>query len=123
VKKLSDACMDENKFYQEVICLMRVIKHKNVVRFLGYCCDRQVMMVEHERKLVMAEVHRRLICFEYIPNGSLDKYILGTYDHVACNFPFHYVLSFVYNLFLLCVINRIIYSKDKTSRMYIIPDF
>jgi hypothetical protein len=98
VKKLSDACMDENKFYQEVICLMRVIKHKNVVRFLGYCCDRQVKMVEHERKLVMAEVHRRLICFEYIPNGSLDKYILGT---TMWPVTFLFIMSFP--LYTICI--------------------
>jgi serine/threonine protein kinase len=76
VKKLSDAFMDETKFHREVECLMRV-KHKNVVRFLGYCADRQGNMERYNGKLVMADVHQRLLCFEYIPKGSLDKYIIG----------------------------------------------
>ena len=77
MKRLSNALMDETEFHREVQCLMRV-KHKNVVRFLGYCADRQGSMEEFDKKLVMADVHERLLCFEYIPNGSLDKYIMGT---------------------------------------------
>ncbi|XBI85284.1 hypothetical protein VPH35_093445 [Triticum aestivum] len=75
VKRLSNALMDETEFHREVQCLMRV-KHKNVVRFLGYCADRQGSMEEFDKKLVMVDVHERLLCFEYIPNGSLDKYIM-----------------------------------------------
>uniref|UniRef100_A0A8R7QH24 Uncharacterized protein n=3 Tax=Triticum urartu TaxID=4572 RepID=A0A8R7QH24_TRIUA len=75
VKRLSNALMDETEFHREVQCLMRV-KHKNVVRFLGYCADRQGSMEKFDKKLVMADVHERLLCFEYIPKGSLDKYIM-----------------------------------------------
>jgi serine/threonine protein kinase len=90
VKKLSDAFMDESKFHREVECLMRV-KHKNVVRFLGYCADRQGNMEMYEGKLVMADVHQRLLCFEYMPKGSLDKYIFGMTMwpvHFLNNLPF-----------------------------------
>ena len=78
VKRMSDACMDEMKFHRVVKCLMQV-KHKNVVRFLGYCADRQGNMARYNGKLVMADVHQRLLCFKYIPQGSLDKYIFDTY--------------------------------------------
>jgi hypothetical protein len=53
------------------------VKHKNVVRFLGYCADRQGNMEMYNGKLVMADVHKRLLCFEYVAKGSLDKYIIG----------------------------------------------
>jgi serine/threonine protein kinase len=76
VKKLSDAFMDETKFHREVECLMRV-KHKNVVRFLGYCADRQENIEMYNGELVMADVNQRLLCFEYIAQGNLDKYIKG----------------------------------------------
>ncbi|KAF7069146.1 hypothetical protein CFC21_074811 [Triticum aestivum] len=78
VKKLSNAYMHEREFHQEVECLMRV-KHKNIVRFLGYCADTQGTMASYNGKLVMEEVHQSLLCFEYIPNGSLDKYITDAY--------------------------------------------
>ncbi|KAM3240245.1 hypothetical protein ACQJBY_053752 [Aegilops geniculata] len=35
-------------------------------------------MVDFEGKLVMADVRQRLLCFEYLPRGSLDKYITGS---------------------------------------------
>jgi len=75
VKKLSNSiCMDENKYNQEVSCLMRV-KHRNVVRFLGYCADTQGKMSDYGGKFVMADVRERLLCFEYVPNGTLKDYI------------------------------------------------
>uniref|UniRef100_A0ACD5YCR2 Uncharacterized protein n=1 Tax=Avena sativa TaxID=4498 RepID=A0ACD5YCR2_AVESA len=75
VKRLSNTYMHEKQFHREVECLMHV-KHKNVVRFLGYCADTQGSMERYDGKLVMADVQQRLLCFEYVPNGSLDKYII-----------------------------------------------
>ncbi|CAM0942732.1 unnamed protein product [Alopecurus aequalis] len=74
VKRLFDATMDEQIFQREIQCLMQV-KHKNVVRFLGYCADRQGNMTKWDGEYVMADVHQRLLVFEYVPNGSLYKCI------------------------------------------------
>ncbi|XBH75906.1 hypothetical protein VPH35_102626 [Triticum aestivum] len=75
VKKLSKTFgVHENKFYKEVECLMKV-KHKNIVRFLGYCSDTQGRAANCEGKFVMAELRNWLLCFEYVANGSLDKYV------------------------------------------------
>uniref|UniRef100_A0ACD5W474 Uncharacterized protein n=1 Tax=Avena sativa TaxID=4498 RepID=A0ACD5W474_AVESA len=74
VKRLSNTYMYENEFQREVECLMKV-KHKNIVRFLGYCSDTQGNMQRHNGKFVMADVQERLLCFEYLPKGSLDAYI------------------------------------------------
>ncbi|KAE8809230.1 Disease resistance protein RPM1 [Hordeum vulgare] len=77
VKRLSNTHMYEKEFHREVECLM-MVKHKNVVRFLGYCADTQGSMERYNGKFVMADVQQRLLCFEYLPNGSLDKYITDT---------------------------------------------
>uniref|UniRef100_A0A8R7QAI0 Protein kinase domain-containing protein n=1 Tax=Triticum urartu TaxID=4572 RepID=A0A8R7QAI0_TRIUA len=75
VKKLIEMVdIDEKKFSEEVRCLMKA-KHKNIVRFLGYCCDTQGKMLDYQGQLVLAEVRQRLLCFEYLPKGSLDKQI------------------------------------------------
>uniref|UniRef100_A0A453AKX1 Protein kinase domain-containing protein n=1 Tax=Aegilops tauschii subsp. strangulata TaxID=200361 RepID=A0A453AKX1_AEGTS len=75
VKRLSTTFdMQENKFHKEVECLMKA-KHKNIVRFLGYCSDTQGKIVDYEGKMVMADIRNWLLCFEYVPSGSLDKYI------------------------------------------------
>ncbi|KAF6995179.1 hypothetical protein CFC21_011727 [Triticum aestivum] len=75
VKKLSNTVdITESKFHGEVKCLMKT-KHKNIVRFLGYCADTQGKMAEYEGKLVMADVRNWLLCFEFVPKGSLDKHM------------------------------------------------
>ncbi|XP_037471952.1 probable serine/threonine-protein kinase PBL4 isoform X2 [Triticum dicoccoides] len=74
VKRMSNTYKYEKEFLREVECLMRV-KHQNVVRFLGYCSDTQGSMETYDGKLVMADVQQRLLCFEYLPRGSLRQYI------------------------------------------------
>ncbi|GJN06947.1 hypothetical protein PR202_ga24727 [Eleusine coracana subsp. coracana] len=77
VKKLTQTLdVHETKFHQEVDSLMRV-KHKNIVRFLGYCSDTQGKVWKLGRKNVMAEERQRFLCFEFLPKGSLDKKISG----------------------------------------------
>jgi len=95
VKKLSNSiCMDENKYNQEVSCLMRV-KHRNVVRFLGYCADTQGKMSDYGGKFVMADVRERLLCFEYVPNGTLKDYITGMIKWLCLSFfPFYYYVEY-----------------------------
>uniref|UniRef100_M8ARH1 non-specific serine/threonine protein kinase n=1 Tax=Aegilops tauschii TaxID=37682 RepID=M8ARH1_AEGTA len=74
VKRLSKTYMYEKEFLREVECLIKV-KHKNVVRFIGYCVDSQGRADSYNGKFVMADVLQRLLCFEYLPHGALDQYI------------------------------------------------
>ncbi|KAF7032537.1 hypothetical protein CFC21_043698 [Triticum aestivum] len=74
VKKLSNTYLYENKFQTEIQCLMKV-KHRNVVRFLGYCCDTQGQVAMHEGNFVMADIQERILCFEFLPKGDLCNYI------------------------------------------------
>ncbi|KAG2556763.1 serine/threonine-protein kinase Nek11-like isoform X1 [Panicum virgatum] len=73
VKKLSISMdFSDTQFLEEVKCLKRV-RHKNIVRFLGYCADTHGEVMEIEGKLRIVEVQQRLLCFEYVPNGSLHQ--------------------------------------------------
>ncbi|TVU26822.1 hypothetical protein EJB05_29387, partial [Eragrostis curvula] len=75
VKRLEQTLdTDETQFHQEVDSLMRV-KHKNIVRFMGYCSDTQGKVWKLQGKNVMAEERQRFLCFEFLPQGSLDKHI------------------------------------------------
>ncbi|CAL4981721.1 unnamed protein product [Urochloa decumbens] len=65
---------DEERFNQEVRCLRRV-RHKNIIRFLGYCADTQGEMHVYNGKDVMADRRSRLLCLEYVAGGSLNNYI------------------------------------------------
>uniref|UniRef100_A0ACD5TBM1 Uncharacterized protein n=1 Tax=Avena sativa TaxID=4498 RepID=A0ACD5TBM1_AVESA len=76
VKRLFNMYMHEKKFHTEVECLMKA-RHRNIVRFLGYCANTQGNMMAYNGRLVMADKQERLLCFEYMPGGSLRDYIGG----------------------------------------------
>ncbi|XP_047057786.1 uncharacterized protein LOC124664274 [Lolium rigidum] len=75
VKKLSNAQdYDDKLFSDEINCLIRA-KHRNIVRFLGYCAVTQLDLVKYGGKHVLADVRQRILCFEYVPNGNLYQYL------------------------------------------------
>jgi hypothetical protein len=56
------------------------IKHQNVVKFVGYCAESRWEAIEvpsGSGKHILAEIPKRLLCFEYVSNKSLDKHISG----------------------------------------------
>nr|XP_020157209.1 disease resistance protein RGA5-like [Aegilops tauschii subsp. strangulata] len=77
VERMFNTYRYEDMFQQELECLVKV-KHKNVVRFLGYCVNTQGILATYNGKMVMADAREQLLCFEYLPKGSLDKYITDT---------------------------------------------
>ena len=66
----------EKQFKSEIDNLMRV-RNENIVRFVGYCYETQYEYIEHNGGHVFAAKPKMLLCFEYMPNGSLCKYISG----------------------------------------------
>ena len=80
VKKLFNNMntMDERMFQQEVTTLMSV-EHKNIVQFIGYCSltDQQALLLKKSKYIVADDERERLLCFEYISNGSLADHITG----------------------------------------------
>jgi hypothetical protein len=79
VKKLFDLHkLGDEKFLMEVNSLMGV-KHQNVVQFVGYCAESSFEAIDPHgsRKYILAEIPKRLLCFEHVCNNSLDKYISG----------------------------------------------
>jgi triacylglycerol esterase/lipase EstA (alpha/beta hydrolase family) len=79
VKKLyKHLGLDDMPFKNECIILEKV-RHKNIVRLVGYCHDTQEKLLDDEDgKRIFAYVRERLLCFEYFLLGSLDRYISGT---------------------------------------------
>ncbi|KAL6599517.1 hypothetical protein ACP70R_045654 [Stipagrostis hirtigluma subsp. patula] len=73
VKKLSDMHLDDAPFHNEVTFLIG-LKHQNIVKLVGYCAESRWEATQVCGKYVMAEIRKRLLCFEYINNKSLDRH-------------------------------------------------
>ena len=66
----------DKQFENECTNLMRV-QHHNIVRLVGYCHETRREYVEHGGKYVFASEDKRVLCFEYLQGGSLDKHVSG----------------------------------------------
>jgi serine/threonine protein kinase len=64
--------VDDAKFHAEVDCLKK-LRHKNIVQFVGYCIPRET--VELEGRKFLLGIPERLLCFEYVPSGTVQDHI------------------------------------------------
>ncbi|XP_025807715.1 putative G-type lectin S-receptor-like serine/threonine-protein kinase At1g61610 isoform X2 [Panicum hallii] len=78
VKKLhSSHTIEDKMFHQEVQSLI-MVKHQNMVRFLGYCLHTEEKAMKMEGKIIMAQIRERLLCFDYMSKGSLENHLTGS---------------------------------------------
>jgi serine/threonine protein kinase len=78
VKRLnmSKTGMDDKEFMDEVQHVMDRC-HPNIVTLKGYCHETVKELASYNGRPVLAEKVDRLLCFEYLPNGSLEKHLRG----------------------------------------------
>ncbi|KAL6875613.1 hypothetical protein ACP4OV_013126 [Aristida adscensionis] len=67
----------EKTFHNEVGNLMAA-QHENIVKLVGYCHESQKKVVEHNGKYIIVDITETLLCYEFLPKGSLDKYIFDS---------------------------------------------
>jgi len=77
VKRIKSSMkIDQKIFLREVDSLMEV-NHPNVVQFLGFCSHTVETQMKNpeSKRYIFSQIRERLVCFEYITNGSLDTKI------------------------------------------------
>ncbi|KAF6998427.1 hypothetical protein CFC21_014549 [Triticum aestivum] len=66
--------LDDKQFAIE-FCNLSKVCHQNVVRLIGYCYESRHKYTELKGELVFGQTVERVLCFEYMQGGSLDKHI------------------------------------------------
>lgn len=66
----------EKTFDTEVTNLMK-LKHENIVQLVGFCCEPQKKVIQHNKRYVIVEITEGCLCYEYLPKRSLDMYLYG----------------------------------------------
>ncbi|XP_028803873.1 somatic embryogenesis receptor kinase 4-like [Neltuma alba] len=69
VKLLGKSTTDGHDFINEVSTI-GTIRHVNVVQLIGFCAERR----------------KQALVYEFMPNGSLDKYILSEHEKSSINY-------------------------------------
>ncbi|KAM3213897.1 hypothetical protein ACQJBY_066371 [Aegilops geniculata] len=52
-----------------------MLKHQNIVQLVGFCNETEKVAAKYEGQMVVAEVIHRALCLEFVPNGSLGKFL------------------------------------------------
>jgi interleukin-1 receptor-associated kinase 1 len=73
--------LDDKQFHNEFLNLTKV-SHENVVRLIGYCYESRHKYVKHNGETVWAKSMERVLCFEYMQGGSLEKHISGIFVYM-----------------------------------------
>ncbi|XP_066336971.1 receptor like protein kinase S.2-like isoform X3 [Miscanthus floridulus] len=61
--------------FERVAASLCHVQHENIVQLVGYCEETEDIVVEHNGRNIVVEMSIRALCFEYVQNGSLERYI------------------------------------------------
>jgi len=98
VKKLGENSPVANeKTFSNEVCNLMAAQHENIVKLVGYCHESQKKVVQHNGRYIIVDIAEVFLCYEYLPMGSLDKYLFGMY---ICTTIFdsihHYLIPLVF---------------------------
>ncbi|KAL2528466.1 PR5-like receptor kinase [Forsythia ovata] len=76
IKMMAKSVANDKEFISEVVTIGR-INHVNVVQLVGFCIEGS----------------KRALIYEYMPNGSLDKYVLLQYGAICLSYKQMFEIS------------------------------
>ncbi|KAL6643591.1 hypothetical protein ACP70R_018357 [Stipagrostis hirtigluma subsp. patula] len=75
VKRLFNSQTIEDRMFHQEVKSMLMFTHQNTVQLLGYCSHTEEQAIDMGGKIIMAQIRERLLCFEYVSNGSLANHL------------------------------------------------
>lgn len=78
IKKLEENSLvtRDKQFKNEVESLME-IRHENIVKLVAFCHETRKEVLQNNGRLLLQDITHVLLCYEYLPMGSLEKYIFA----------------------------------------------
>lgn len=101
----------DKQYLNEVSSLID-LNHRNIVKLFGYCNEIQRKLVESHGTYVFADTEERILCYEYLPRGSLDKYLYGASHELNWNISFKIIQGICHGLQFLHESQRPIIHMD-----------
>uniref|UniRef100_A0ACD5TRH8 Uncharacterized protein n=2 Tax=Avena sativa TaxID=4498 RepID=A0ACD5TRH8_AVESA len=78
VKKLAEnAPVPHDQVFATEVQNIMVLEHENIVKLLAFCREAQNRLVQISGRHIIAEITETLLCYEFFPNGSLEKNLFG----------------------------------------------
>lgn len=78
VKKLGEnAPVPPDRIFVNEVQNIMVLEHENIVNLVAFCREPQKKLVQSNGRYIIVDITETVLCYEYFPNGSLDKYIFG----------------------------------------------
>ncbi|XP_066336966.1 uncharacterized protein [Miscanthus floridulus] len=101
----------DKQFKNEVFSLID-LNHRNIVKLIGYCYEIHKKLVESHERYVFADTQERILCYEYLPRGSLDKYLYGASHELNWSISFIIIQGICQGLQFLHELHKPIIHMD-----------
>ncbi|XP_047087187.1 cysteine-rich receptor-like protein kinase 10 isoform X1 [Lolium rigidum] len=74
VRKLQEnAPMPADKTFSKEVQNVMALKHENIVQLVAFCSETTKKLVQFDGKYIQADITESLLCYEYLPDGSLEE--------------------------------------------------
>ncbi|CAO2152378.1 unnamed protein product [Urochloa humidicola] len=92
VKKLGEnSPVEHEKTFNNEVGNLMAVQHENVVKLVGFCYESQKKVVQHNGRYIIVDIAEISLCYEYLPKGSLEKYLFAESNRFDWNTRFKIV--------------------------------
>lgn len=102
----------QDKQFQNEVGNLIALNHRNIVKLISYCYEIRRKVVEDNGRHVFMDMAEKLLCYEYLPKGSLDKYLYDESCELSWNTRFKIIEGICRGLQFLHELQRAIIHMD-----------
>ncbi|CAN6372739.1 unnamed protein product [Urochloa humidicola] len=108
VKKLNEnAPVPRDKAFSNEVRSVAENRHKNIVELVAYCSEKHVKTIKTEDgKYEDVEINESILCYEYLPTGSLYDKLFGTGPSIDWDIRFKIIKGICNGLHFLHKLDR-----------------